>query len=85
MSTLLTSPELDIQLLFTESVPEVTEFLRDVVRKQEPIAVTVGDPEPTAYFVNVARLTQFTLTDHEPDQGDDGTVTVLLSVAQVRE
>ncbi|MFW0793597.1 hypothetical protein AAFP30_07285 [Gordonia sp. CPCC 205515] len=85
MPTLLSSDEIDIRLLFTESVPDVLQFLRQVVRDREPIALATS-AEDSAFFLNLANLKQFTLADHDSAADDptvDGKVTVLTSIAEV--
>ncbi|EON33978.1 hypothetical protein GTC6_03340 [Gordonia terrae C-6] len=85
MGTLLTSDEFEIQLLFAESVPEVMQFVRDVVRQREPIALEL---EGSAHLVNLANVAHLSLVDHTPDDDtldSDERTTVVLSISEARE
>ncbi|MBN0971541.1 hypothetical protein P9A14_15065 [Gordonia hongkongensis] len=84
MGTLLTSDEFEIRLLFAESVPEVMQFVRDVVRQREPIALEL---EGSAHIVNLANVRHFSLVDETDDvvADSDERTTVVLSIAEAKE
>ena len=84
MGTLLTSDEYEIRLLFAESVPEVMQFVRDVVRQREPIALEL---EGSAHIVNLANVRHFSLVDETDDvvADSDERTTVVLSIAEAKE
>ncbi|KSU56145.1 MULTISPECIES: hypothetical protein [unclassified Gordonia (in: high G+C Gram-positive bacteria)] len=84
MGTLLTSDEFEIRLLFAESVPEVMQFVRDVVRQREPIALEL---EGSAHIVNLANVRHFSLVDETDDvvADSDERTTVVLSFAEAKE
>lgn len=85
MGTLLTSDEFEIRLLFAESVPEVMQFVRDMVRQREPIALEL---EGSAHIVNLANVRHFSLVDRTADDetlDSDERTTVVLSIAEARE
>ncbi|MCH5641716.1 MULTISPECIES: hypothetical protein [unclassified Gordonia (in: high G+C Gram-positive bacteria)] len=85
MATLLTSDELEIQILFTESLPEVVAFVREVISDRSPLTLLTGG-DSKAYVVNLANLRQFALDDHDADTDelDQSRVTVLLTMAEVK-
>ena len=84
MGTLLTSDEFEIRLLFAESVPEVMQFVRDVVRQREPIALEL---EGSAHIVNLANVRHYSLVDETDDvvEDSDERTTVVLSIAEAKE
>lgn len=85
MSTLVRAEGLDLQLLFPEAVAEVVEFLREVVRKREPLTLVLDD---VTHVVNFANLAGFTLTERDQDDealDADGVPTVVISLAEVRQ
>ena len=84
MGTLLTSDEFEIRLLFAESVPEVMQFVRDMVRQREPIALEL---EGSAHLVNLANVRHFSLVDETDDvvADSDERTTVVLSIAEAKE
>ncbi|AZG47407.1 hypothetical protein [Gordonia insulae] len=85
MPTLLTSDELEIQILFTEPAPDVIAFVREVIEKQQPLVLTTGG-DHTTYVVNLATVGQLTLVEHGSDDPlDEDRVTVLMSLAEVRQ
>lgn len=85
MATLLTSDELEIQILFTESLPEVVAFVREVISDGSPLTLLTG-ADSKAYVVNLANLKQFALDDHDADNDelDQSRVTVLLTMTEVK-
>ena len=85
MATLLTSDELEIQVLFTEALPEVVAFVREVIADGTPLTLLTGG-DTKAYVVNLGNLKQFALDDHDADTDelDQTRVTVLLTMAEVK-
>ncbi|NDZ97722.1 hypothetical protein [Gordonia sp. SL306] len=86
MPTLLTSDELDIRILFTESAPDVLTFVREAIRGHEPIGLSTN-ADHHVYLVNLANLKQFALTELDRDDESlaDDQITVLTSLAELRD
>lgn len=88
MPTLLTSAEIEMQILFTEPVPDVIEFVRELIIKRDPLVLTAGGAggNHTTYVINLASLAQFTLTERAPGGPlDEDVATVLVSLAELRQ
>ncbi|AZZ81559.1 MULTISPECIES: hypothetical protein [Gordonia] len=85
MATLLTSDEFEIRLLFSDPVPEVRQFLHEVIAKREPIAL---DVEGTVHLLNVANARHVVLADQDPDDESLATgdrTTIVTSLVELRQ
>lgn len=60
------------------------QFVRDVVRQREPIALEL---EGSAHIVNLANVRHFSLVDETDDvvADSDERTTVVLSIAEAKE
>ncbi|GAC67588.1 hypothetical protein [Gordonia soli] len=84
MATLVTSDELDINLLFSDPVQDVLLYLQEVVRQREPLGILTGE-ENLGIIVNLANIAQVTIVEHDDSEPDeDDKLTLVISIAEIR-